>query len=183
MSHARHGRKEARLLRVLAGSEREGSHGTAVKAAQKGDEARPAGDVARQLQGALDRLGAALAHEYLHRLAHRIELVDAFRQTCHALVPVIARDVQKIVGGALDRLHHRRVSMTGAAHRDAGGEIQKSIAVDIPDLRAASPGHDERIVARVGGRTHGTIACHQCPGLGSRQLSADVRRGHRQSSG
>src|SRR6266478_1664394 len=66
---------------------------------------------------------------------------------------------------------------------DVGGEIQKSIAVDVPDLDSASPGHDERIVARVGGRTHGTIACHQCPGPGSGQFSADVRQTHRESSG
>src|SRR6266478_1664397 len=66
---------------------------------------------------------------------------------------------------------------------DVDGNRFLDFAADVPDLDSASPGHDERIVARVGGRTHGTIACHQCPGLGSGQFSADVRQRHRESSG
>src|SRR5256885_12295720 len=50
--------------------------------------------VARELERSLDRFGAALAHEYLHRLAHRVELVDALGETRHALVPVVTRDVR-----------------------------------------------------------------------------------------
>ena len=71
---ARHRRREALLLRVLARRERQRAHRAAVEAAEEADEARPAGDVARQLERAFDRLGAGLAEEAHHRLAHRREL-------------------------------------------------------------------------------------------------------------
>jgi hypothetical protein len=38
----------------------ERAHGAAVEAAEEADEARPPGDVAGELQGALDALGARL---------------------------------------------------------------------------------------------------------------------------
>ena len=63
---ARHRREEALLLRVLARGEGERAHRAAVEAAEETDEARAAGDVARQLDRGLDRLGARLAQE-----AHR----------------------------------------------------------------------------------------------------------------
>ena len=60
---------------------------------------------------------------------------QALAQARHLLVPVVAGDVQELVGGVLHRLHHLRMRMAGAAHGDAGGEVEEAVAVDVPDLR------------------------------------------------
>src|SRR5579862_2049057 len=89
--------------------------------------------------------------------------------------------MQEIVGGLLDRLHHGRVRMTGAAHGDAGGKIQKAVAVDVPYLYSAAACHDERIVARIGGRAHARVAGQQRAGVGSGEFGTYVRWTHGKS--
>ena len=51
-------------------------------------------------------------------------------------MPVVRGDVQEAIRRLLDRLHHRRMAVAGAAHRDAGGKIQEAIAIDVPHLGA-----------------------------------------------
>src|SRR6185312_13063131 len=99
---------------------------------------------------------------------------DTLAEARHALVPVVAGDVQEVVGGILDGLYHLRVRMAGAAHGDAGGEIEEAVAVDVPDLHATAPGHDEGVVTRIGGRADRAVALEERAGLGSGQLGADV---------
>jgi hypothetical protein len=175
---ARHGRIEAFLLRVLARGERERAHRSAVEAAEKADVARAPGDVARELDRAFDRFRAALAEEVHHRLAHRVQRVELLRQRDLALVPVVARDVQELVGRFLDRVDHDGMTVTGRAHRDAGGEVEKAIAVDVPHFRTLAVGHDEWIVARIGRRDDLRVAPDHRFGLRSRQRGADVHGFH-----
>ena len=76
--------------------------------------------------------------------------------------------MQELVGGILDGLHYRRMAVTRAAHRNAGGKIQEAIAVDVPDLRAFAVRHDEGIVARIGRRDDQGVAREQLASLGTR---------------
>ena len=50
------------------------------------------------------------------------------------VLPVVARDVQEVFRGTLHRLHDLRVRVPGAAHGDAGGEVEEAVAVDVPDF-------------------------------------------------
>ncbi len=178
MRHAGHAGKEALLLRVLAGGEGQRTHGPAVETAQKPDEAAPSRGVARQFQSRFHALGAGLREEAHDRLLHGRQNIETLRQLDLALVPVVRRNVQELVRGILDGLNHRRVAMAGAAHRDAGGEIQKAVAVHIPDFRTLAVRHDEGIVARIGRRDDERIAREQLSSLGARQIGFDVRLFH-----
>jgi hypothetical protein len=148
--HAGHRRGEALLLRVLAGGERQRPHRASVESAEEADEARAPGDIARQLDRRLDRLGAGLAQEAHRRLAHGCDARQAFAEPDHLLVPVVAGDMQELFGGALHRPDDLRMRVAGAAHRDAGGEVEEAIAVDVPHFRPAAVRHHEGIVARIG---------------------------------
>ena len=106
------------------------------------------GHVARELDRALDRLRAGLAEEAHDRLTHRRHFGQPLGQPRHVLVPVVARDVQELVGRRLDRVDDLRVGVARGAHGDACNEIQEPVAVDVPDLGAAAMRHHERIVAR-----------------------------------
>src|SRR5581483_11814336 len=109
MSHARHARKEARLLSVFAGCKAERPHGTAMKPAQKADEPWPPGHVTRQLERSLNGFGPALTSEHLDGLSHWIERVDLFSQLREALVPIVTGDMQEIVHRVLDGLYNTRM--------------------------------------------------------------------------
>ena len=82
--------------------------------------------------------------------------------------------MQKIVRGVLDRLHDLRVGVPGADDADATHEIEVAVAVHVPDLSAAALRHDERIVARVGGRGDRAVARDQRRGAGAGQWHANV---------
>ena len=168
--------REALLLGVLAGGERQRAEGAAVEAAEEPDEARPPGDVARQLQRAFHRLGAGLADEAHRRFAQRRHGGEAFAQPGHLLVPVVAGDVQEFRGGILHRLDHLRVRMAGGAHRDAGHEVEEAVAVHVPHLGAAAVRHHERVVARVRGRDHLGVAGDHRQRLRAGQGGLDVVR-------
>ena len=48
--------------------------------------------------------------------------------------------------------HDVRMRVAGAVDGDAGGAVEKDVAVDVLDDGAFAARHDERIVARVGRR-------------------------------
>ena len=158
MRHARHRREETLLLRVLARRECQRSHAAPMKAAEESDEARTTRDVTRELQRTFDGFRAALAEKAHHRLAHRIDRVESLGERRLPLVPVVARDMQKLISRILDRLHDMRMTVTGRAHSDARREIEKPITVDIPHFGTPAVRHHERIVTRVGRRSHAHIA-------------------------
>ena len=173
--HAGHGREEARLLRVLAGRERQRAHGAAVEAAEEGDDAAALRHVARELQCALDRLRARLAEEGHARLADRHDRGEALGERGHLLVPVVARDVQEFPGRLLDRFHDARMRVAGRADGDARCEIEEAVAVDVPGLGALAVRDDEGVVARVGRRRDLRVALDHGPRLRARQGHLDVR--------
>ncbi len=131
-------------------------------------------DVARELDRRFDGFGARLAEEAHHRFAHRRERGQAFRERRHALVPEVARDVQELGGRLLHGAHDFRMRVPGRAHRDAGGEVEEPVAVDVPDLRAPAVRHDERVVARVRRRADGDVARDHGARLRSGQLGLQV---------
>ena len=53
-------------------------------------------------------------------------------------MPVVARDVQKIVRGLLDGGDHRGMGVPRAAHGNSRREIEEPVAVDIPHLGAST---------------------------------------------
>ncbi len=175
MRDARHRRREAGLLRVLAGGQGQRSHRAAVEAAEEGDDPLPARDVARELQRALDRFGAGLAEEAHAGLAERHDRGQPLRERRHFLVPVVARDVQELRSRILHRLDDTRVRMPGRADRDAGREIEEAVAVHVPGLGAAGVRHHERVVARIGRRGDLAVALDHRARLGSGQLGLNVR--------
>ncbi len=116
----------------------QGPHGPTVEAAKEADEPGSTRHVARKLDRRLHRLGAGLAEEAHRRLVHGRESRQAFAQRDHPLVPVVARDVEEVSGGLSHRGNHQRVRVTGGTDRDAGSEIEKAVAVHVPDLGPAA---------------------------------------------
>src|SRR5208283_694552 len=82
------------------------------------------------------------------------------------------------ISGVLDRLNHDRMTVPGAAHGNAGGEIQEAIAVHVPHLRPLAVGHHEGVIAGIGGRDHQRIARQQLARLRARQIGLDMRSFH-----
>src|SRR5437762_2934052 len=63
--------------------------------------------------------------------------------------------------------------MAGAADGNAGGKIQESIAVNVPDFDTATMRHHERVLARIRRRYHFGIAGQQCTRFGAGQFGSD----------
>src|SRR5438132_13887170 len=63
--------------------------------------------------------------------------------------------------------------MAGAADGNAGGKIQESIAVNVPDFDTATMRHHEWVLARIRGRYHFGIAGEECPRFGAGQFGSD----------
>src|SRR5262249_60333092 len=70
---------------------------------------------------------------------------------------VVIRDVQELAGLAADGVHHRRVAVAEAVHRDAGEEVEIPLAVDVPHRHPLAAGDGERL-ARVEADLVGGIA-------------------------
>src|SRR5689334_21082749 len=62
--------------------------------------------------------------------------------------------------------------------RDACGADENHVAVDVLGIRALAPGHDEWIVARVGGRHDPGVALDDRARLRARRSDLDVGSGH-----
>jgi len=58
----------------------------------------------------------------------------------------------------LDGLDHRRVSVTGGGHGDAGREVNVTLSIHIPDPRAFTARDHERVAACVRRRYDGCVA-------------------------
>ena len=178
MRDARHRRREAELLRVLARGERERTHGAAVEGPQEREEARAPRHIPRQLDRALHRFRSGLTEEGHRRPVHRRKPRQPLAQRAHALMPVVAGDVNEIAGRVAYGLHHLGVRMAGRTDRNAGREIEKAIAVDVPDFRASAVRHRKRIGPRVGGRRDLRVARDQGARLRSGELCLNINCCH-----
>ena len=78
-------------------------------------------------------------------------------------------------GLLLDRGHDLGVRVAGRVDRDAGGEVEEEVAVDVLDGQALAADRDDRVGARQAGRGPGLVELDVLAGLGTRQLRDDVR--------
>ena len=158
MDH-RHQRAEAGALLDLRVRERQGAHGAAVEPALEGDDPGPMRVVAGQLDRALDRLGARVGEEDARLLRERRDAGQALHELQVArLVEVGRGDVDEPLRLLLDRRDHLRVRVAGRAHRDARGEVEESVAVDVGDDEARAALGDERVGAGQGRAGDGLVA-------------------------
>ena len=138
MGPARHLRAGCRHR--LAG-ERRRHQRAAVKRAGKGHYAATGGGVAGDLDGILNCLRAAVGKEGLRRSVDRHQRVQPFGERD---IGRIGQHLEGGVGEALQLvLHsgdHPGMAVAGAAHGDAGDEIDIAIAVDVPDFGIARAG-------------------------------------------
>ena len=67
------------------------------------------------------------------------------------------------------------MGVTGAADTDAAHEVEKAVAVHVPDFGAAPLGDDERVIAWIGGRRDRAVARDERLGLGAGQRHVNVR--------
>ena len=124
-----------------------------MERAEKRDDVVALRVVLRQLDRRLDGLGARVAEERPHRPVDRRDLRHLLGQLhLRLVVEVGARHVQVALRLIDDGLHDVGMRVAGGVDGDAGGAVEKVVAVDVLDDRALSAGHDERIVARVGRR-------------------------------
>jgi hypothetical protein len=175
-------RSEAGALLHLRVRERQRAHRPAVEGALEGDDPRPMGVVARELDGPFDGFGPGVREEDPRLPAEGRDRGQALHELEVArLVEVGRRDVDEPIGLLLDRGHHLRVSVAGRADGDAGGEVEEAVAVDIGDDDAGAGLGDEGIGARQGRAGDGLVALDDGTRLRPGQLGDDVRR--RQVSG
>jgi hypothetical protein len=117
-----------------------------VEAALEGDDPRPMGVVAGQLDGTLDRLGAGVRDEHACRLGERRDPGKALHQLEVArLVEVGRGDVDEPIGLLLDGRDDLGMRVAGRADRDAGGEVEEAVAVDVGHHHARARFGHERV--------------------------------------
>jgi hypothetical protein len=86
--------------------------------------------------------------------------------------------MQELLGGLLYYRHDLRMGVAGRTDRDAGGEVEETVAVDVPGLGAAAMRHHERIVARIRRRDHLGIARDHGLRLGAGEIGLDMVVAH-----
>ena len=145
-------RAEALAVLGLAG-DRHRADRAAVEAADRGDDARArrlVGDdvlePARQLERGLVGLAAGVGEE--HPIGERAP-GDGVGGEDLLVVPVQVGDVDQAAELCGEALGELGVRVTQAAHRDAGGEIEVALVLDVPHLAAGAAGQHHRLLAIV----------------------------------
>ena len=138
-------RPEAGLVDDLLGH-RQRQQRPAVEAAVEDDHRRAPRRVAGDLDGVLDRLGAAVQQDRLLLLAAARRELGEPPADLH--VGLVRPDHEALMEIAVDllvnRLPDRRVPVPEVEAADAAGEVEVLAAVRIPDERALGAGDDER---------------------------------------
>ena len=132
----------------------------------------PPGVIPRQLQRALDRLGAGVAIEKAMRSRHRRnrrELLGKVGQ--RLIVKIRPGNMNQFRRLLLNRSNHFGMTMAGGSHGDAGSEINEFVSVHIFDAHAASAFCHQRIGTRIAGRDQAIVGFHSGPGLGAGQCA------------
>jgi hypothetical protein len=93
------------------------------------------------------------------------------------VVKIAAADVDQLAGLLFDCCDNLRVTVTGCADCDAGGEVEEAVAVHIFDHRTGGALDDERVVAGVRGRAVSLVALDQRLCLGTGKRRDKMRRG------
>ncbi len=166
------GREAALLLRLGAG-ERECAHGAAMEAAKEADDVLAAGLVAGEFHGALDSLGAGVAEVEAVRAGHRRHGGETLGDARHVVVEEIgAGDVDEFGGLVLNCLHYFGMTVACRVDRNAGGEVEELVAVDVGDAEAAAGFGHHGIAAGIAGRDEALIVGNDlfCERAGKRGL-------------
>ena len=129
-------RAVAALVVGVRGRDAQRAKRAAVEGAVEGDDRRPAGRPARQLERALDGLGAGVAEEDgVERVGQRAG--QHLRQPRNRLVVAHAlHQVEQSVGLGVDGGSDGGVPMAEHGDRDAGGEIEVGLAVRVVEAMA-----------------------------------------------
>jgi hypothetical protein len=127
---------ETLLVRHDLAGERHGHERAPMEAAGKGDDRRALGVVAGDFHRILERLRTRREeNRFLREISGR-ECIQAFRQ---AHVGLVGDDVETGVRECLSLLrdggHDLWVPVSGIQNRDAGGKIDETPAVDVPNFR------------------------------------------------
>jgi hypothetical protein len=176
MGDAGNERREAAFLLRLGAGERECAHGAAVECAKERDDLLAAGVVARQLERAFNGFGAGVAVEEPVRAGHG-------RHGGEAVGQVGERHVIKVRSGNVDEfgslfLNGRDnfgMAMTGGNHGNAGGEVEKLVAVHVFNAAAFGALGHQRIGAGVAGRDEAGIGRNGSLRLGAGQGTDQFR--------
>ena len=154
--------------------QRERAHGASVEGAEEGDHVLALGVIAGQLERGFNRFGAGVAVVNPVRPGHGSDFRHPLRQRDHALVVEIrARHVDQFARLLLNRSHHIGMAMSGRGHGDAGGEIEKFVAVHIGNHDAAALLGHQRVGAGVRRRNILLVARENALGIGAGQSSLD----------
>ena len=155
-----------------------GAVGPAVERAQEGDDVRSMRRVAGQLDRRLDDLGAGVAEIGPGAALDRRELGQpAADLGVDRQVEVARAEVDQLGGLLLDRRDDLRMRVAGRVDRDAGGEVEEQVAVDVLDGQAVATDRHDRVGARQARRRPGLIERDVGAGLRAGQLRDDVRDG------
>jgi hypothetical protein len=144
---ARQQRLVALAVAALGRGQRGGGQGAAVERPAEGDDPRPAGELAGQLEGAVHRLGARVAEEDLRLVEERAQGADPLGQLDVAGVVHHHRRVDQRGGLLRDGRHHPRVRVPGRVHRDARTQVEVAPPLDVDQPRALAPGRHHVVVA------------------------------------
>ena len=129
-----------------------------------------AGVIAGQLERALNGLRAGVAIEEAMRSGHGRHGREALGEIRQRLVVEVgAGDVDQLGGLLLNGGDHFGMAMAGGGHGDAGGEVEKLVAVHVFHADAAAALGHQRIGARITGRNQAVVGGHGGAGLGSGQ--------------
>ena len=178
MEDARQERPEAGVVLRLRGGQRDGAVRAAVERAEERDDVRAMGRVAGELDGGFDHLGAGVAEVGAGATLDRGELGEpAADLGVDRQVEVAGTEVDQLGGLLLDRGHDLRVRVARGVDRDAGGEVQEEVAVDVLDRQAVAPDRHDRVGTREARRRPGLIERDVGASLRPGQLRDDVRDG------
>ena len=140
------GVRSAALFASHVAGDAERAPAASVKAGMERNEFMFAGVEPRQLHGAFDGFGAAIAEKRFGQAAGRDvgELLRQVRNRLHVID--VGRAVDKLVHLRLGRRDHTGIAVPGVDHGDAGKAIKIFAAVDVGDGCAAGlvnhNGHD-----------------------------------------
>ena len=169
-------RPEAGVVLGLRGRQRDRAVGPTVERAEERDDVRPLGREPRELDRRLDDLGPGVAEIGAHAARDRRDP----RQLAADLgvdrqVEVRRREMDQLGRLLLDRGHDLRMRVTGRVDRDAGGEIEEEVAVDVLDDEAVAADRDDRVGTREAGRGPRLVELDVGPCLRPGKLGDDVR--------
>ena len=137
------------MITGLARRERNRAHRPPVERAQKADELRAPGVVARQLDGSFHAFRTGIGHKGDSVVQKWGDLIQLFTQLDPLGVVEIRGDMDKFFRLCLDGFDHIRVTVPGCHDRNSSGEIQKAIGIHIPHFSSTPMIHYKWISTRV----------------------------------